>query len=330
MRCTRAPVAGDYRRYEGHAASSRSMCSVSPSGNAPSRRRQAEGPQADTAGKVVAAPADRRAANRARVDARRRAQMILASARQRAGQIVAEADQHARRRVEQAEREATNIVASNVTRICSPAPAETAPAAATPSAGAAATAGGGGTVAVWYSAIRRRTRTCCRRPAEAADPAPGGPPRPGGARSCLVGCQDERPPAKAVAVIATRGPFRSVPVGLPMCPVRPGRGSILTLAEALADPRSVEDLVLSLPEFRDPRIGHVLDKLKAGEREVADLYASHDGMSWDLAAAAARQPPAFGERVREVETAGQRVRQPTGRRLHIPTTTRPRTRPAFG
>ncbi|UQU62542.1 hypothetical protein COUCH_26370 [Couchioplanes caeruleus] len=107
--------------------------------------------------------------------------------------------------------------------------------------------------------------------------------------------------------------------------------AVLTLAEALADPRSVEDLVLSLPEFRDPRIDRVLDKLKPGEREVADLYAVHDGMTWDLAAAAAGQPPAFGERVRrKLDRLGKDFTSRQAGGLRIPTTTRPRTRPAFG
>ncbi|MEU5549035.1 hypothetical protein ABZ738_04630 [Micromonospora sp. NPDC047793] len=106
---------------------------------------------------------------------------------------------------------------------------------------------------------------------------------------------------------------------------------VLTLAEALADPRSVEELVLSLPEFRDPRIDRVLDKLKPGERKVADLYAVHDGMTWDLAAAAAGQPPAFGQRVRrKLNRLGKGFTSRQAGELHIPTTTRPRTRPAFG
>ncbi|MGW5667436.1 hypothetical protein [Micromonospora sp. NPDC003776] len=106
---------------------------------------------------------------------------------------------------------------------------------------------------------------------------------------------------------------------------------VLTLAEALADPRSVEDLVLSLPEFRDPRIDRVLDKLKPGEREVADLYAGHDGMTWELAAAAAGQPPAFGERVRrKLDRLGKDFTSRQAGELHVPTRTRPRARPAFG
>lgn len=106
---------------------------------------------------------------------------------------------------------------------------------------------------------------------------------------------------------------------------------VLTLAEALADPRSVEELVLSLPEFRDPRIDRVLDKLKPGEREVADLYAVHDGMTWELAAAAAGQPPAFGERVRrKLDRLGKDFTSRQAGELHVPTPTRPRTRPAFG
>ncbi|XVV08186.1 hypothetical protein ACQP2X_25385 [Actinoplanes sp. CA-131856] len=106
---------------------------------------------------------------------------------------------------------------------------------------------------------------------------------------------------------------------------------VLTLAEALADPRSSEDLVLGSPEFRDPRIDRVLDKLKPGEREVADLYAVHDGMTWDLAAAAAGQPPAFGERVRrKLDRLGKDFTSRQPGELHTPATTRPRTRPAFG
>ncbi|GAA3249321.1 hypothetical protein ACFO1B_47040 [Dactylosporangium siamense] len=106
---------------------------------------------------------------------------------------------------------------------------------------------------------------------------------------------------------------------------------VLTLAEALADPLSVEDLVLSLPEFRDHRIDRVLDKLKPGEREVADFYADHDGMTWDLAAAAAGQPPAFGERVRrKLDRLGKDFTSRQVGELHVPTTTGPRTRPAFG
>ena len=105
----------------------------------------------------------------------------------------------------------------------------------------------------------------------------------------------------------------------------------LTLADALADPRFVEDLVLSLPEFRDPRIDRVLAKLKPGERKVADLYVVHDGMTWDLAAAAAGQPPAFGERVRrKLSRLGDDFESRQAGGLHVPTTTRPRTRPAFG
>jgi hypothetical protein len=104
-------------------------------------------------------------------------------------------------------------------------------------------------------------------------------------------------------------------------------GMILTLEEALADPGAVEDLVLGLPEFRDPRIDRVLKKLKPGEREVADLYAVHDGMTWALAAAAAGQLPEFGERVRrKLRRLGDEVdsRQVSGR--HVPTA----ARPAFG
>lgn len=108
-------------------------------------------------------------------------------------------------------------------------------------------------------------------------------------------------------------------------------GVILTLEEALADPGAVEDLVLGLPEFRDPRIGRVLKKLKPGEREVADLYAGHDDMTWDRAAAAAGQPPAFGERVRrKLLRLGDEFESRQASGLHVPTTTRPRTRPAFG
>ncbi|MET8367512.1 hypothetical protein ABZU53_28695 [Micromonospora sp. NPDC005194] len=106
---------------------------------------------------------------------------------------------------------------------------------------------------------------------------------------------------------------------------------VLTLAEALADPRSVEDLVLSLPEFRDPRIDRVLDKLKPGEREVADLYAGHDRMTWELAAAAAGQPPAVGERVRrKLDRLGKDFTSRQPGELHVPNKTRPRARPAFG
>ncbi|MEV6851407.1 hypothetical protein [Actinoplanes sp. NPDC051411] len=105
---------------------------------------------------------------------------------------------------------------------------------------------------------------------------------------------------------------------------------VLTLAEALPDPGSVEDLVLSLPEFRDPRIDRVLARLKPGEREVADLYAVHDGMTWDLAAKAAGHPPAFGERVRrKLDRLGKDFTSRQAGELHIPTTTRPRTRAAF-
>ncbi|WP_143728573.1 hypothetical protein [Micromonospora cremea] len=86
-----------------------------------------------------------------------------------------------------------------------------------------------------------------------------------------------------------------------------------------------------MPEFRDPRIDRVLKKLKPGEREVADLYASHDGMTWDLAAAAAGQPPAFGERVpRKLSRLGDQFASRQAGELHIPNTTKPRTRPAFG
>ncbi|NED53828.1 hypothetical protein G3I24_23380 [Micromonospora aurantiaca] len=104
-------------------------------------------------------------------------------------------------------------------------------------------------------------------------------------------------------------------------------GKILTLEDALADPCAVEDLVLDMPEFRDPRIDRVLKKLKPGEREVADLYAGHDGMTWSRAAAAAGQPPAFGERVRRklIYLGKEHGRRQAGG-LHVPTT----TRPAFG
>ncbi|MEU5673297.1 hypothetical protein ABZ749_23650 [Micromonospora sp. NPDC047753] len=111
---------------------------------------------------------------------------------------------------------------------------------------------------------------------------------------------------------------------------RSDSGVILTLENALADPCAVEDLVLGLPKFRDPRIDRVLRKLKPGERKVADLYAGHDGMTWDRAAAAAGQSPAFGERVRrKLLRLGNDFdsRQANGR--HVPTTTRPRTKPAF-
>jgi hypothetical protein len=108
---------------------------------------------------------------------------------------------------------------------------------------------------------------------------------------------------------------------------RSDSGMILTLEDALADPRAVEDLVLGMPEFRDPRIDRVLKKLKPGEREVADLYAGHDGMTWDRAAAAAGQPPAFGERVRRklIYLGKEHGRRQAGG-LHVPAT----TRPAFG
>jgi hypothetical protein len=106
---------------------------------------------------------------------------------------------------------------------------------------------------------------------------------------------------------------------------------VLTLAEALSDPCSVEDLVLGRPEFRDPRIDRVLKKLKPGERKVADLYAVHDGMTWDRAAAAAGQAPAFGERVRrKLIRLGDEFDGRQAGELHVPTTTRLRTRQAFG
>jgi hypothetical protein len=106
---------------------------------------------------------------------------------------------------------------------------------------------------------------------------------------------------------------------------------VLTLEDALADPCLVEDLVLSLPPFRDPRIDRVLVKLKPGEREVADLYVVHDDMTWDRAAAAAGQPPAFGERVRrKLIRLGDDFESRQADGLHVSTMTRPRTRPAFG
>ena len=86
---------------------------------------------------------------------------------------------------------------------------------------------------------------------------------------------------------------------------------VLTLADTLIDPCPVEDLVLSLSEFRDPRIDRVLAKLKPGEREVADFYAGHDGMTWDLAAKAAGQPPAFGT-LAELEAFFRQVYAPYG------------------
>ena len=121
-----------------------------------------------------------------------------------------------------------------------------------------------------------------------------------------------------------------VSLNTPLGPADSDSNVVLTLAEALADPDSVEDFVLSLPEFRDARIDRVLKKLKPGEREVADLYAGHDDMTWDLAAAAAGQPPAFGERVRrKLSRLGDQFDSRQAGKLHIPKTTKPRTRPAF-
>ncbi|WIN00042.1 hypothetical protein ACTOB_003718 [Actinoplanes oblitus] len=123
---------------------------------------------------------------------------------------------------------------------------------------------------------------------------------------------------------------RVVSLNAPLSPADSDSDMVLTLVEALADPDSVEDFVLNLPEFRDPRIDRVLNKLKPGEREVADLYAGHDDMTWDLAAAAAGQPPAFGERVRrKLIRLGDQFDSRQARELHIPSTTKPRTRPAF-
>ncbi|GIH07157.1 hypothetical protein Rhe02_52240 [Rhizocola hellebori] len=107
-------------------------------------------------------------------------------------------------------------------------------------------------------------------------------------------------------------------------------GQELTLGEVLADPLTVEDVVLSQPEFRDERIERVLGQLNLHEARVAGLWASCDDMTWETAATEAGQPAEFGERVRrKLRRLGNEFNRRQSDPHRTPVSTGPKPVPAF-
>lgn len=107
-------------------------------------------------------------------------------------------------------------------------------------------------------------------------------------------------------------------------------GKLLTLGETLAEPVTVEDLVLGAEKFADDRIRRVFGRMKVQEARVAELWARDDGMTWATAAAEAGLSPEFGERVRrKLHRLGEEFsRRQTGG-LRVPSQTGPKVQPAF-